>query len=53
MVVERLDETIRYKKATFRDPDEAMLLPESIQLLPLTRASPKKLLPLNTSGLFT
>jgi hypothetical protein len=28
MVVERLDETIRYKKATFRDPDEAMLLPD-------------------------
>ena len=33
IVVERNDVTIRYKQVSFRDPDEALLLPESIDML--------------------
>jgi hypothetical protein len=33
VVVERHDTTIRYKTVPFHDPDEAMLLPESIETL--------------------
>jgi hypothetical protein len=33
VVVERYDVTIRYKTVAFHDPDEVMLLPESIDLL--------------------
>src|SRR5262249_44311121 len=37
LVIERLDETIRYKRIAFRDPEEAMLVPESINVLILHR----------------
>lgn len=37
VVIEREDQTIRYKRVTFRDPDEAMLLPESIVQLVVVR----------------
>ena len=37
VVVERHDTTIRYKTVPFRDPDEAMLLPESIDTLIVVR----------------
>jgi hypothetical protein len=37
VIIEREDQTIRYKRVTFRDPDEAMLLPESITQLVLVR----------------
>ena len=37
VVVERHDTTIRYKTIPFRDPDEAMLLPESIETLIVVR----------------
>jgi hypothetical protein len=37
VVVERLDVTIRYKTIAFRDPTEAMLLPESINMLVINR----------------
>ena len=37
VVVERHDTTIRYKTIPFRDPDEAMLLPESIDTLIVVR----------------
>jgi hypothetical protein len=37
VVVERNDTTIRYKAIPFRDPDEAMLLPESIETLTVVR----------------
>lgn len=37
LVVERNDATIRYKTIPFHDPDEAMLLPESIDTLLLVR----------------
>lgn len=37
VVVEREDVTIRYKKVAFSDPDEMMLLPESIDSLVLVR----------------
>ena len=33
VVVERHDTTIRYKTIPFHDPDEAMILPESIETL--------------------
>jgi len=33
IVVERYDTTIRYKTITFADPEEALLLPESIETL--------------------
>ena len=39
MVVERHDTTIRYRTVSFRDPDEAMLLPESIETLLIVRGS--------------
>jgi len=35
VVVERSDVTIRYRKVAFSDPDETMLLPESIDMLML------------------
>ena len=37
VVVERHDTTIRYKTIPFRDPDEAMILPESIDTLIVVR----------------
>ena len=37
IVVERYDTTIRYKMVAFTDPDEAMLLPESIETMILMR----------------
>ncbi len=37
IVVERHDTTIRYKTIPFNDPDEAMLLPESIDTLMVVR----------------
>jgi len=37
LVVERLDVTIRYKTIAFKDPAEAMLLPESINMLVVNR----------------
>jgi hypothetical protein len=37
VVVERHDTTIRYKAIPFRDPDETMLLPESIEQLIIVR----------------
>ena len=37
MVIERMDRTIRFKKIAFNDPDEVMLLPESIDQLSLWR----------------
>ncbi len=37
IVVQRYDTTIRYKAIPFRDPDEAMLLPESIETLLVVR----------------
>ena len=37
VLVERHDTTIRYKTIPFRDPDEAMLLPESIDTLIVVR----------------
>ena len=35
--VERLDSSIRYRSVVFRDPDETVLLPESIESLTLIR----------------
>jgi hypothetical protein len=37
VVIERHDTTIRYKTIPFHDPDEAMLLPESIDTLLVAR----------------
>jgi len=37
MVVERHDTTIKYKMVTFADPEEALLLPESIETLTMFR----------------
>jgi hypothetical protein len=37
VVVERNDTTIRYKTVPFHDPEEAMLLPESIDTLTMVR----------------
>jgi hypothetical protein len=37
VVVERHDTTIRYKNVAFSDPDESMLLPESIETLMVVR----------------
>jgi hypothetical protein len=37
MVIERMDRTIKFKKVAFNDPDEVMLLPESIDQLSLWR----------------
>jgi hypothetical protein len=37
MVVERHDTTIKYKTVTFADPEEALLLPESIETLSVFR----------------
>ena len=37
LIIERLDVAIRYKRVVFRDPDEAMLLPESIDDLRMYR----------------
>ena len=37
MVVERYDITIRYKLIAFKDPEEEMLLPESIEILDMFR----------------
>jgi len=37
VIVERHDTTIRYKTIPFQDPDEAMILPESIETLIIVR----------------
>ncbi len=37
ITIDRYDRTIRLKKASFKDPDETMLLPESIEMLILIR----------------
>jgi hypothetical protein len=37
MVIERYDMTIRYKVVAFKDPEEALLLPESIETLDMYR----------------
>lgn len=37
IVVERRDKTIRYKPIAFRDPEETLLLPESIETLIMVR----------------
>jgi hypothetical protein len=37
ITIDRYDKTIRLKKAAFKDPDETMLLPESIESLILVR----------------
>ena len=37
LVVERYNQTIRYKTIAFHDPDETMLLPESIDVLAVMR----------------
>ena len=37
VVIDREDTTIRYKRVAFSDPDEALLLPESIETLIITR----------------
>ena len=39
VVIERDDETIRYRTVAFSDPDEVMLLPESIDSLTLRAAA--------------
>jgi hypothetical protein len=38
LVLERDDQTIRFKAVTFRDPHEVMLLPESIESLTMVRS---------------
>jgi hypothetical protein len=38
VVIEREDETIRYKVVNFSDPDEALLLPASIASLSVLRS---------------
>ena len=38
-VVERADSSIRYRPITFRDPDEIVMLPESIESLQVIRNS--------------
>jgi hypothetical protein len=37
VVIDREDTTIRYKRVAFTDPDEVLLLPESIETLIITR----------------
>jgi len=37
VVLDRDDQTIRYKRVAFRDPDEVVLLPESVESLTLLR----------------
>ena len=37
MTIERYDTAIRYRPITFTDPDEAMLLPESIETIVIWR----------------
>ena len=37
MVIERMDRTIKFRKIAFNDPEEVMLLPESIEQLNLWR----------------
>lgn len=37
MIVERADTSIRYRPVTFRDPDETLLLPASIETLTIIR----------------
>lgn len=39
LVVDRADSSIRYKPVTFRNPDETVLLPESIDTLQIIRGS--------------
>ena len=40
IVLERDDQTMRYKAVAFRDPEEVMLLPESIESLTVVRERP-------------
>ena len=37
MTIERADSSIRYRRVPFSDPDETMLLPESIESLTVLR----------------
>jgi len=37
MTIERVDTSIRYRKVTFSDPDETLLLPSSIETLSIAR----------------
>jgi hypothetical protein len=37
VVIERDDETLRYQAVAFRDPDEVMLLPQSIESMTVVR----------------
>jgi len=39
IVIDRYDRTIRYKTIAFKDPDDAMLLPESIETLLMVRSA--------------
>jgi hypothetical protein len=39
MIVERADSSVRYKPVVFHDPEETLLLPESIQSLQIVRNS--------------
>ena len=39
VVVERADVTIRYKRVTFQNPDETLMLPASIDTLTVIRSS--------------
>jgi hypothetical protein len=38
MVIDRIDQTLRFKKIAFKDPDEVMLLPESIDHMMVWRS---------------
>jgi hypothetical protein len=39
LVLERADSSIRYKLVTFTEPNEVVLLPESIEMMSLIRGS--------------
>ena len=39
MTIERADSTIRYRRVPFRDPDETLVLPSSIETLTIIRNS--------------
>jgi len=39
MAIERADSSIRYRRVAFHDPDETLLLPESIEALTIIRGS--------------
>ena len=39
MIIERADSSIRYRPVTFRDPDETLMLPASVETLQIIRNS--------------